>query len=207
MAEASSNFDPREKVHGDPIEMPHLACGAMAGSKPYRRGAQSSGSAGIPGRTGCRLARQGDSAASANCSTATRRCGSTSIPASNAAPAPTSAIISSARRTPRTCRSRARTCCARSIAAISPSRENCSRSWSAPRISPRTCSTTGIPISISAPSAAAVRCSAPMASTPPKSPWPRATSWTRSAWGRNIPTRSSARSSASATTSACRPRP
>ncbi len=34
MAEATSDFKPKEMVDGDPIELPHIACGAMAGSKP-----------------------------------------------------------------------------------------------------------------------------------------------------------------------------
>ena len=143
---------------------------------------------------------------SANWSRAPGRCASISTPASNAAPAPTSAIISSAPATRRTCRSRARTSCARSIAATSPLPESTFPGWSARRTSPKRCSTTGTPISISARSAAAARCSAPTASTRPKSPWPRATSWTRSASARNTPTRSSARCSRSATTSACRRR-
>ncbi len=49
MAEASSDFDPREKVHGDPIEMPHLACGAMAGSKPYPAAPNHQEPLGFPG--------------------------------------------------------------------------------------------------------------------------------------------------------------
>ena len=30
MAEAKSDFNPKEMVHGDPLELPRLACGAMA---------------------------------------------------------------------------------------------------------------------------------------------------------------------------------
>ena len=56
------------------------------------------------------------------------------------------------------------------------------------------------PTSTSARSAGAARCSVPTASTPPRSPWRRATSWTPSGWGRSTPTRSSARSTRSATT-------
>ena len=35
MAAAPADFDPRERSGGDPLEAPPLACGAMAGSKPY----------------------------------------------------------------------------------------------------------------------------------------------------------------------------
>lgn len=49
MAEADSDFDPKEKVHGDPIELPQLACGAMAGSKPYPAAANHQQPLGFPG--------------------------------------------------------------------------------------------------------------------------------------------------------------
>ena len=45
------------------------------------------------------------------------------------------------------------------------------------------CWTTGTAISTSVPNAVAVRCFAPTASTPPKSPWPPARSWIPSAMG------------------------
>jgi [DsrC]-trisulfide reductase subunit K len=49
MAEASSDFDPLEKVHGDPIELPHLSCGAMAESKPFGAAANHQEPLGFPG--------------------------------------------------------------------------------------------------------------------------------------------------------------
>lgn len=49
MAEANSTFDPKEKVHGDPIELPQLACGAMAASKPYPAAPNHQQLLGFPG--------------------------------------------------------------------------------------------------------------------------------------------------------------
>jgi Fe-S oxidoreductase len=49
MAESNSDFDPKEMVHGDPIELPQLACGAMAASKPYPAAANHQQPLGFPG--------------------------------------------------------------------------------------------------------------------------------------------------------------
>ena len=49
MAAVSSDFKPKERVVGDPIELPQLACGAMAGSKPYVAAAQHNQPLGFPG--------------------------------------------------------------------------------------------------------------------------------------------------------------
>ena len=35
MAEAPAKFDPKQQVHGDPLELPALCPGAMQASKPY----------------------------------------------------------------------------------------------------------------------------------------------------------------------------
>ena len=51
-------------------------------------------------------------------------------------------------------------------------RQDRSRSWSARATSRAKCSTSGTPTTTSARSAGAARCSAPTASTPPRSPWP-----------------------------------
>jgi Fe-S oxidoreductase len=48
MAEPSK-FNPKEKVHGDPLEIPALACGAMAGSKPYVAAPNHQAPLGFPG--------------------------------------------------------------------------------------------------------------------------------------------------------------
>ncbi len=49
MAEAKSDFKPMEKISGDPLEMPHLACGAMADSKPFKAGPNHMKPLGFPG--------------------------------------------------------------------------------------------------------------------------------------------------------------
>jgi [DsrC]-trisulfide reductase subunit K len=49
MAEASSDFDPLQKVDGDPLELPHLSCGAMAGSKPFVAAPNHQQPLGFPG--------------------------------------------------------------------------------------------------------------------------------------------------------------
>ena len=43
MAAAISDYDPKAHVVGDPLEVPELACGAMAGLKPYVAPHASSG--------------------------------------------------------------------------------------------------------------------------------------------------------------------
>ena len=60
MADVKSDFNPKEKVDGDPIELPHLACGAMANSKPIQGVVRPDGGARISRPAGGRLARQGD---------------------------------------------------------------------------------------------------------------------------------------------------
>jgi len=49
MAEAKSDFNPKEKVAGDPIDLPRLACGAMAESKPFPAGPNHMEPLGFPG--------------------------------------------------------------------------------------------------------------------------------------------------------------
>lgn len=49
MAEAKSDFDPKDRGHGDPLELPRLACGAMAESKPYVATAGQQNALGFPG--------------------------------------------------------------------------------------------------------------------------------------------------------------
>ena len=49
MAEAKSDFNPKEKVDGDPIELPRLACGAMADSKPFKAAPNHMKPLGFPG--------------------------------------------------------------------------------------------------------------------------------------------------------------
>ena len=49
MAEAKSEFDPKQKVHGDPLELPRLASGAMAASKPYVAAPDQQQALGFPG--------------------------------------------------------------------------------------------------------------------------------------------------------------
>ena len=49
MAASPTKFDPIEKVHGDPLEMPQLACGAMAGSKPFVAAPGHQQALGFPG--------------------------------------------------------------------------------------------------------------------------------------------------------------
>ncbi len=49
MAEAKSDFNPKEMVDGDPIELPRLACGAMANSKPYPAAPNHMQPLGFPG--------------------------------------------------------------------------------------------------------------------------------------------------------------
>jgi Fe-S oxidoreductase len=50
MAEAKSSFNPKEMGHGDPIELPRLACGAMAESKPYLAAPAHQEALGFPGK-------------------------------------------------------------------------------------------------------------------------------------------------------------
>ncbi len=49
MAAATSTFKPMDHVHGDPLEIPELACGAMAGSKPYVAAPGQQEALGFPG--------------------------------------------------------------------------------------------------------------------------------------------------------------
>ena len=49
MAEAKSDFNPKQEVDGDPIELPRLACGAMANSKPFKAGPNHMQPLGFPG--------------------------------------------------------------------------------------------------------------------------------------------------------------
>lgn len=49
MAEAKSDFNPKEMVDGDPIELPSLACGAMASSKPFPAAPNHMEPLGFPG--------------------------------------------------------------------------------------------------------------------------------------------------------------
>ncbi len=49
MAEAKSDFNPKEKGHGDPMELPRLACGAMADSKPFKASPGQMQALGFPG--------------------------------------------------------------------------------------------------------------------------------------------------------------
>jgi len=42
-------FNAKEQVNGDPLEIPALACGAMAGSKPYVAAANHQAPLGFPG--------------------------------------------------------------------------------------------------------------------------------------------------------------
>ncbi|MDI9850187.1 (Fe-S)-binding protein [Rhodoblastus sp. 17X3] len=49
MAEAKSDFDPKDRGHGDPLELPRLACGAMAESKPYVATSGQQNALGFPG--------------------------------------------------------------------------------------------------------------------------------------------------------------
>ncbi|MBV1704556.1 MAG: (Fe-S)-binding protein [Hyphomicrobiales bacterium] len=46
---AVTGFDPKAEVHGDPIEIPTLACGAMANSKPFAAGPAHQAALGFPG--------------------------------------------------------------------------------------------------------------------------------------------------------------
>ena len=49
MAAVSSDFKPKERVVGDPIEIPQIACGAMAESKPFVAKADHNEKLGFPG--------------------------------------------------------------------------------------------------------------------------------------------------------------
>lgn len=49
MAAATDTFNPMDHVVGDPLEIPELACGAMAGSKPYVASAGQQQALGFPG--------------------------------------------------------------------------------------------------------------------------------------------------------------
>ena len=49
MAGTPAKFNPKDHVHGDPLEIPQLACGAMAGSKPYVAAPAHQQALGFPG--------------------------------------------------------------------------------------------------------------------------------------------------------------
>ena len=49
MAAVSVDFNPKDHVHGDPLEIPQLACGAMAGSRPYIAAPSHQQALGFPG--------------------------------------------------------------------------------------------------------------------------------------------------------------
>ena len=189
----------------EPASPPALAPDAMAHCQPFYAPA-----GGTTGRwaflaNSCRIGKHVRSPRLGELLERYRRCVVYHGPASSAAPAPTSATSSSAPAIRRTCRWHGKTCCAASTAATSP-RPASSAAGSVPATSTRPCCRTATPTSTSARNAAAARCSARSVSTPPRSPWPRAKSWTASAWARNTVTRSSARFTRSATISACRGR-
>ena len=50
----------KHAAYEDPLDIPALACGAMAASKPYRRVARAPGAARLPRRACRELAREGD---------------------------------------------------------------------------------------------------------------------------------------------------
>jgi Fe-S oxidoreductase len=49
MAEANSKFEPKQKVHGDPLELPALCPGAMEASKPFKAAPNHQQALGFPG--------------------------------------------------------------------------------------------------------------------------------------------------------------
>ena len=94
-------------------EIPPIEIGAMAHSKPYRRQARTSRRRSAFRANWSTTGSRSRSTSWANWWTGTRaHCACFSTAASSAAPAPTSAITTSALRIRTTCRSRARTCCA-----------------------------------------------------------------------------------------------
>ena len=129
---------------------------------------------GFPGELVDGLAGEGASPRWASCSASTARSRSTWTPACTAAPAPTSATTSSARGDPKNMPV-ARQDLMRSVYRryFTLRRQALPEARRRARPDARKCWTSGTATTTSAPNAAAARCSAPTASTPPKSRWRR----------------------------------
>ena len=63
MSATSGTFNPLEHLKGDPLEIPNLARGAMAASKPYVATPAHQKALGFPRRVGRELAGEGHQSA------------------------------------------------------------------------------------------------------------------------------------------------